>query len=305
MSAGTRPDTTTQAERIRQRLLAATPLTGRHERLAGVRTAIHEAGDGPPMLLLHGQGEFWAVWTPVIDELVRTHRLIVVDLPGHGASLEFDGKLDAAGSSRWLDELIDTTCGEPPVVVGHLLGGAIAARYAVEHGDRLAHLVLVDTLGLAWFRPRLEFAVPMVRFMARPTPTSRDRLFNQCFVDFDRVGERFGRHWDDVRDYALDRARRPENKRALNQLIPKVGLTPIAADDLDRIPTPTTLVHGRHDLQVALKVAERASARHGWPLHVIEDCADDPAAEQPEALVAALRSALTDRPGSHAREDAR
>lgn len=304
MSAETRQEDT-HAERIRQRLLAGTPLTGRHAQLAGVRTAIQEAGDGPSIILLHGQGEFWAVWMGVIDDLVRTHHVIVVDLPGHGASIVVDGKLDAKRTSRWLGELIDATCSQPPVVAGHLLGGAIAARYAVDHGDRLAHLVLVDTLGLAWYRPSLKFAVPLVRFLARPTPSSRDRLFNECFVDFDRVGDQFGRHWDDVRDYALDRARRPAVKAAMNQLLPRVGVPPIASDDLDRITTPTTLIHGRHDLQVPLKAAERASARHGWPLHVIEDARDDPAAEQPEALVAALRSAVTDRSGSHTREDTR
>jgi pimeloyl-ACP methyl ester carboxylesterase len=49
---------------------------------------------------------------------------------------------------------------------------------------------------------------------------------------------------------------------------------------------------GRHDLATRLRVAEAASARHDWPLHVIEDCADDPPLEQPEAFVAALRTAI-------------
>jgi pimeloyl-ACP methyl ester carboxylesterase len=39
-------------------------------------------------------------------------------------------------------------------------------------------------------------------------------------------------------------------------------------------------------------VAEAASARYGWPLHVIEDAADDPPIEQPEAFLRALRAAL-------------
>jgi pimeloyl-ACP methyl ester carboxylesterase len=70
-------------------------------------------------------------------------------------------------------------------------------------------------------------------------------------------------------------------------------MAPVPADDLTRIPTPTTLVHGRHDLQVPLAAAERASARNGWPLHVIEDARDDPAAEQPRAFLAALAQALS------------
>ncbi len=201
---------------------------------------------------------------------------------------------------RWVDELIDATCPTPPVLGGHLLGGAIAARYAVEHGGRLAHLVLVDPLGLAWFRPSPRFAIPMVRFVARPTERSRDRLFHQCFVDFDRTGSNFGDLWEDVRDYALACAQRPDNQAALRALVPRVGMPPIPRADLDRIAAPTTLIHGRHDLQVSLRVAQAASERHRWPLHVIEDARDDPVAEQPEAFLAVLRTTLGDH---HATSD--
>lgn len=296
MSAGTehRSANDTGSARLRQRLVDATPLAERRALLAGVSTAILEAGQGPPIVLLHGQGEFWGVWMPVVDDLARTHHVIVVDLPGHGTSEVLDNPLDAAATRRWVDALIDETCdGSPPVLAGHLLGGAIAARYAVDHGRRLAHLVLIDTLGLAWYRPSPRFAIPMVRFLARPTPRSRDRLFDKCFVDFDRTGENFGDHWNDLRDYALAQARTDGNQAALRSLLPSVGMRPIPAEDLGRITTPTTLVHGRHDLQVPLRAAERASARHGWPLHVIEDARDDPAAEQPEALLAVLRHAVT------------
>lgn len=295
-------DGTAGAQRVRERLLAATPLVERQVRLAGVATAILEAGEGPPMVLLHGQGEFWGVWSLVLDDLVRTHRVVVVDLPGHGGSTAVDGQLDADTIRRWVDELIDATCTAPPVLVGHLLGGAIAARYAVQHGDRLAHLVLVDTLGLAWFRPSPSFAIPMVAFMAHPTARSRDRLFRQCLLDFDGVGDRFGDRWEDLRDYALDRARTRENQAALRALMPRVGAPPIARTELDRIAVPTALIHGRHDLQVPLRAAERASERHGWPLHIIEGARDDPAAEQPDAFVAALGRALAEPSQPHNEE---
>jgi pimeloyl-ACP methyl ester carboxylesterase len=282
------------AARIRARLVAASPLRERRERLAGVSTAILEGGDGAPIVLLHGPGEFWAVWLSVVRGLVHTHRVIVVDLPGHGDSLDIDGKLDDETVRRWVGELVDATCAAPPVLVGHLLGGAIAARYAVQHGDRLAHLVLVDSMGLAWYRPSLRFAVPMVRFMAKPTAQARDRFFRECFVDFDQVGARFGALWDDLRDYALDRARTPENQAALKAMMTRIGVPAISSDDLAAIEVPTTLIHGRHDLQVRVEVAERASQRYGWPLYIVDGARDDPGAEQPEAFLEALRSALTD-----------
>ncbi len=294
-------DTTTDPDPtvVRERLVAASGLTDRRRDLAGIDTAVLEGGEGPPLVLLHGQGEFGPVWIRVLRQLAVTHRLIVPDLPGHGASGVGAEPLDAPAMVRWLDELIDQTCGtsldpraERPIVAGHLLGGAVAARHAVAHKDRLAHLVLVDTLGLAWFRPKLRFALPMVAFLARPTAASRDRLFDQCFADRDALAAAAADHWDDLMSYALAGARDPKLQTAMKTMMPKVGLPPISPEDLAAISVPTTLVHGRDDLQVPLAVAQAASARYGWPLYVIEEVRDDPAAERPAAFVAALAEAL-------------
>ena len=291
-AASARPPVAERASsRPRARLVAASGLAERHARLAGVDTAILEGGDGPPILLLHGQGEFWAVWMPVIRELVTTNRVVAVDLPGHGAS-GWDEDLDHRDVMTWLEEVLTATCPEPPIVAGHLLGGAMAARHAIDNGDDLAHLVLVDSMGLGWFRPSLRFMLPMARFMVAPTAQTRDRLFAECFVDFDRVGRNFGDHWDDVRDCALESSLEPIQQAALRRMLPRLGMPPIAASDLAHITTPTSLIHGRHDLQVDLALAQRASRMFGWPLHVVDDARDDPAAECPAQFVAALRAAV-------------
>lgn len=280
-------------QQARDRLLDAMPLTERRLQLAGVSTAVLEGGDGPPLVLLHGAGEFAAVWIQVIPDLVRTHRVIVPDLPGHGASEVTDSALDRDAVLDWLGELIDQTCGgRQPVLAGHLMGGSIAARYTAKHGSRVGHLVLVDTTGLGWFRPSPKFAVPMMRFAMRPSPRSRDRMFNQCFLDMDRVAELNGEQWQWLGEYALDRGRDPGVQSAMRKLIPRFGAPPIPSGDLGSIETPTTLIHGRHDLQVRLRRVESASEKYGWPLHVIEDCRDDPAVEQPTAFLRALRSAI-------------
>ncbi|HEX6196914.1 MAG TPA: alpha/beta hydrolase [Jiangellaceae bacterium] len=280
-------------QQARDRLLDAMPLTERRLQLAGVSTAVLEGGDGPPIVLLHGAGEFAAVWILVIPELVRTHRVIVPDLPGHGASHVTDSTLDHDAVLDWLDELIDQTCGgRAPILVGHLMGGSIAARYTAKHGSRIDRLVLVDTLGLGWFRPSPKFAVPMMRFAMRPTPRSRERLFNQCFLDMNRVAELAGEQWQWLMEYADDRARDPGVQSAMRKLISRLGAPPIPAGDLAGIETPTTLIHGRHDLQVSLRRVESSGKKYGWPVLVIEDCRDDPAAEQPAAFLRALRSAI-------------
>ncbi len=275
----------------RKRLLAALPaVEERYLEAAGLETAILEGGSGPPLVLLHGAGEFGATWAAVLPELVQHHRVIAPDLPGHGASAT-DPELDADDVIAWLQELIAATCLEPPVLVGHLLGGAIALRVAHAAPSSVRGLVLVDTLGLAPYRPAPSFAVALAGFLIRPTARSRDRMFRRCFLDLEAVQAEAGALWPHLADYALDRARDPALKPTLRRLMPTLG-TPLSPEALAAVGVPTTLIHGRHDPQIKLRIAEDASERYGWPLYVIEDAADDPAVEQPERFLAALRGAL-------------
>jgi 2-polyprenyl-6-methoxyphenol hydroxylase-like FAD-dependent oxidoreductase len=85
----------------RENLLAGLPVTERRRHLAGVSTSVLEGGEGPPMVLLHGPGEFAATWLPVLPRLAGTHRVIVPDLPGHGASQVDKGPLDAERVLHW------------------------------------------------------------------------------------------------------------------------------------------------------------------------------------------------------------
>jgi pimeloyl-ACP methyl ester carboxylesterase len=276
----------------RQRLLDAIPVTERQLRLAGISTAVLEGGDGPPVVLLHSSGEFAALWMRVIPDLVRTHRVVVPDLPGHGASEVADGQLDTDHVVAWLGALIEHTCPSPPALVGHGLGGAIAARFAIAHPDRLSRLVLVDAFGLDRFEPAPSFGLALHRFMEQPTEHTRDGLFEQCFVDPDGLRQQLGQRWEPLAAYALDRARTSGQQAALGSLMPQLGLPAILPADLARITVPTTLIWGRHDLQVRLPVAEAASNRHSWPLHVIDHAGDDPALEQPQAFLRTLHAAL-------------
>ncbi len=153
-------------------------------------------------------------------------------------------------------------------------------------------MVLVDSLGLGDFAPAPGFAAALDRFGREPAEHTRDELFAQCFADLDRVRESVGERWTALADYALDGAHEPAQSAMLGAMMSRFGLTPIPAADLDRITVPTTLIWGRYDLQVLLRTAQTVSARHGWPLHVIDDAGDDPAMEQPHAFLRALHAAL-------------
>ena len=275
----------------RRRLLAGLPVTERRLQLAGVSTAVLEGGSGPPVILLHGPGEFAGKWLRIIPRLVATHRVIAPDLPGHGTSHVVDGQINTDGVLAWVRGLIDRTCDSPPALVGHVLGGAIAARFAVNQGDRLSRLVLVDSLGLAPFRPAPAFALTMIAFLARPSARTYTRFMRQCSFDLDGLREQMADQWEPFAAYSLQLARAPE-ARIAGHLMRKVGLPTIPPGDLARIAVPTTLIWGRQDRANRLRIAETASARFGWPLHVIENCADDPPRDRPDAFLEALDAAF-------------
>jgi pimeloyl-ACP methyl ester carboxylesterase len=228
----------------------------------------------------------------VIPDLVTTHRVVAPDLPGHGASDVADGPLEADRVLAWLSELIERTCASSPALVGLILGGAIAARFAHEQSDRLTRLVLVDSLALGPFRPAPEFERALIDWTTRPSEGTHDRIWRHCAVDLDGLRNRMGESWEPFTAYNLDRAQTPSVQAAVHTLMEQFGLLAIPPKDLARIAVPTTLIWGRHDLATPLQIAEAASARYGWPLHVIENAGDDPPLEQPEAFLHALRGAL-------------
>ncbi|MDP8929948.1 MAG: alpha/beta fold hydrolase [Actinomycetota bacterium] len=286
---------TVGGDAVRPRLLAMIPATERTWELAGVSTAVLAGGSGPPIVILHGGGQFAATWTRVISQLVTGHRVIVPDLPGHGASHVQQGVLDADRVLAWVGELLEATCPSPPVLLGHSLGGAIAARFATDHGARISSLVLVDTFGLSKFRPARPLALAMVGFLVEPTEHTRDRFLGQRMLDLSRARTDMGEAWELIAAYALECARSPSVRAAGRNLMKGFGVSAIPAEDLQRIAVPTTLIWGGDDLQVPPLVAEGARARYGWPLHVIDDCGADPHIEQPEALLEALSDTTVDR----------
>jgi pimeloyl-ACP methyl ester carboxylesterase len=277
----------------RQRLLAGAPVSERRLDVAGVSTAVLEGGDGPPVVLLHGQGGWSGMWLPVIADLVTTHRVVAPDLPGLGASAVPDGPPDAARVLAWLGELVQRTCPRPPALVGASLGASIAARFAIAHPDRLSRLVLASAGSLARFRPAPGVVLAMLRFIARPNERTQQGFLRQVAVDPARVRALMGERWEASQAYNLDRARTPSVRAANRRLLRELGTKTIPPQELARIAVPTSLIWGRHDRVMRLRIADEASARYRWPLHVIED-AGHFTVEQPDAFRAALRAALGD-----------
>ena len=273
---------------FRQRLLAGIPIAERKLTLAGVSTLVLEGGEGPPMVLLHGPGEYAAKWLRVLPLLLESYRVIAPDLPGHGASEVTGGPLDPDRVFAWLDGVIGHTCETAPLLVGQTMAGAIAARFTADHGDRVGSLVLADALGLVPFEPAPEFGRALAAFLERPTAETSEELWRRCLFDLDRLRDGLGKRWEALEAYNLDRAQSASAQAALHILMQEFGFPALAPATLERIAVPTTLIWGRQDLATSLAVAQAASARYGWPLEVIDDAADDPSLDQPERFVDGL-----------------
>jgi pimeloyl-ACP methyl ester carboxylesterase len=285
----------TDGEAARRRLLVAAPVTEWRLDLAGVSTAVLEGGSGPPVVLLHGSGAYGSTWLPVLHTLVGSHRVIAPDLPGHGASVDTGGALDAGRILDWLGELIEQTCRMPAVLIGHLVGGAIAARFAGgDHNHFVGRLVLVTPTGLAPFAPTPRFGAAMAGYVTSPTEETHDELWRECVSDLDELHKRMGERWEDMKRYNIDRARAPAVAQAQRTLLDQFGMPVIRPEVLAGITAPTTLIWGRHDTIVPLAVGTAASDRYGWPLHIIE-AGNEPALEAPEAF---LRAAFGSVEGS-------
>ena len=279
---------------MRERLLKDLPVTERRLDLAGVSTSLLEGGEGPPIVLLHGQGGFAAMWGRVIPHLVGSHHVAVPDLPGLGHSEVRAGNLDARAMVAWLGELIEQTCAEPPVLVGHSLGGSFAAHFAIERGDQLRGIVLVDSGSLAPFRPAPGALAALVRYIRRPSPATYKRFSRQVFFDPDRVRSEGGERWETLQAYHIDRTTQPSVRAANRHLLRRIGVRRIPPDQLRKIDVPVALIWGRNDRIMQFRIAEEANSRFGWPLYPIDDCGHVSSVERPDAFLEALHAAIAE-----------
>ena len=276
----------------RERMLAGLPVTERRIHPAGVSTAVLEGGDGPPLVLLHGGIECGgAVWAPIIARFAEDHRVVVPDAPGLGESEPVD-RLDAAAFAGWFAELLRETCpDERPTLIAHSLGGSLAARFAAEHGHLLSRLLIYAAPGIGPYRLPLQLRVVAVRFALRPSEGNAERFDRFALLDLDRTRDLDAEWFDAFVAYTRFRARTRHVKRTMQRLI-RDCTRQIPDSELRRIGVPTGLLWGRHDRMVPLGVGQGASARLGWPLHVIDDAAHAPHLEQAERFARAVSAAL-------------
>jgi len=97
----------------------------------------------PAIVLIHSAGSDRGVWDLVMPALVAHHRVVRVELPGHGASPAI-AAVDVKSVARAVDRALDRQKVERAILVGHSYGGWVALEEAVAHPKRVAAVVVID-----------------------------------------------------------------------------------------------------------------------------------------------------------------
>jgi pimeloyl-ACP methyl ester carboxylesterase len=137
-------------------------------------------GDGPLLVLVHGITENRHSWDPITPTLAATHRVLRVDLRGHGESPMADS-YDVASLAADIAPLVD----EPPLLVGHSLGGTVVTAYAAQFETR-AVVNIDQTLNLAPMQAGLVQQAELLRGEA--FPLVMDALFTSLRGQVDDAG---------------------------------------------------------------------------------------------------------------------
>ena len=258
--------------------------------------------DRNPILFLHGGSLNAHTWDVVCTDLCRDYHCYAIDLRGHGDS-EWSPSLDYGLDAhvRDLEGFVQHLGADRVVLVGHSLGGHASIRYASQHPDRLAALVVIDT------SPFFRGGPPLARirnFMvgADHFDSLEDAISYVCSHDPSRDPAKLRhtlrhslRQLPDGR-WTWKRDQRHLNDRYFADALKELqSLLPLLGD----IHCPTLVVRGDNGALTA-EDADKFRSRLPYGRAVtVEDAGHNVQTDNPTGLVAALRPFLTEvsRPG--------
>jgi pimeloyl-ACP methyl ester carboxylesterase len=274
--------------------LKAAGLEPRFATVDGSRLRFVRAGTGPAAVLLHGLASSIYTWKDTLPVLAPSHDVVALDLPGFGGS-DQPVPLSGAALPRAVVGLIEGLGLERPALVGHSLGGAVAALAAARLEGRARRLVLLDAAG---FNLAPEDRPALVRLAGSPAgrllellPLRRRALalgLRQVFFDDALVTP------ERVDEYLAPLAR-PGAVASVRSLLRDEGLSPAFQAALASLRLPTLVVWGREDAWIPVAHADRfAAALPGSRRVVLEGCGHMPQEERPAEVARLIAGFLAE-----------
>ena len=266
----------------------------------GLPTRYLTAGEGPPLLLLHGVGDNAFDWHWVMPALAHTYQVYALDLPGSGGSAKPLPDYSPAFFTRFATAFLDALGVERAAVVGNSLGGLVGLRLAFSDPERVAALGLVSSGGLGrevTYALR-SLALPGYGKLAvawgKRRPGALQRALGRSALLFAHP-RRVPREWI-KEQYRL--ARLPGFLEAqLATLRAQVGLRgqrEVLVDRLSHLKVPTLVVWGARDRVLPYSQGQEAAARlPEGTLKLVPDCGHAPHVEQPERFASGLGEFLS------------
>lgn len=238
----------------------------------------HEAGDGPPLLLLHGSGPGVSAWANFGDNLATfagQFRALALDLPGFGRSYAPEMPAPLHGPTAVLEFLDGMGIDEVPIV-GNSLGGNIAARVAANNGDRVTRLVTMGGVGVPLFSPLPSEGISrLVDFVEDPTRSRMIEWMRTMVYDPAVLTDAFVEmRWEAASaPGALEGIRQIYSREMLAVLRDLMLDNTETLGQLRRIQAPTLITWGRDDRVTPLDgfIAPMRLIRNA-ELHVFPDC---------------------------------
>jgi 2-hydroxymuconate-semialdehyde hydrolase len=220
---------------------------------AGIATNAHLAGDGAPVLLLHGSGpgvSAWANWRLTVPALAERFRVVAPDIVGFGYTERPDGiRYDLTTWTAHAVGVLDALGIERAHVVGNSFGGSLALSLAIHHPDRVARLVLMGSVGVPFaITPGLDAV-----WGYEPSVEAMEGLLHLFAYDRSQVGP-------DLARLRYEASIRPGVQEAYSAMFPAPRQTALDAmthdpADIAAIAAPTLIVHGRDDQVIPMQNA--------------------------------------------------
>jgi len=236
---------------------AGTEFTTRYLLVDGARIRYIDAGRGVPVVFLHGLGASMYAWRKNLAAVAAAgFRVIAFDNRGFGLSDKPAAPYDNAAYARLAIALMDSLRLTDAVLVGHSMGGAIAAQVAIEYPRRVRGLVLVGSAGLG-ARDPLLFRMARWPVLGRVVLAFRGRGFTARLLR--------STYFDPVRVTAADvdqyyaPVAQPQYGRALMGVLRQFRFDALQGR-LDRIAAPTLVLWGEEDRWVPLGLGRALAA---------------------------------------------